>query len=295
MRYLVFSLLVVTSALSGCSLYYESQAKDMVQRQMDAMVFVEGGEFMMGNPGGWSVRSDTIPAHRVIVDDFYIQKYEVSQEDFELFMAVTGYEPSDSRYKDMKDEMPERFDNVLPAVTSWVDSNAFCLWLGKHTGKEVRLPTEAEWEYAARAQGQMLPYATENGEAIENVSMAAKTESSRYSVPSEKASLPNPPGVFPPNALGLYDMSSNVGEWVGDKYSDDYYQRSPIDNPKGPALGQIDIFEGLSYRVLRGGHYEEFEGNTTVTRRKGSERLAAKSRGFRCSWVGSVSSKSRHP
>ena len=74
MRYLVFSLLVVTSALSGCSLYYESQAKDMVQRQMDAMVFVEGGEFMMGNPGGWSVRSDTTPAHRVIVDDFYIQK-----------------------------------------------------------------------------------------------------------------------------------------------------------------------------------------------------------------------------
>ncbi|HBC36914.1 MAG TPA: hypothetical protein DC045_21925, partial [Marinobacter adhaerens] len=147
MRYHVISSLVVTSALSGCSLYYESQAKDLVQRQMDTMIFVEGGEFLMGNPGGWSVRSDTIPAHRVIVDDFYIQKYEVSQQDFELFMAVTGYEPSDSRYKDMKNKMPERFDNALPAVTSWIDSNAFCLWLGKQTGKEVRLPTEAEWEY----------------------------------------------------------------------------------------------------------------------------------------------------
>lgn len=283
MRYLVFSSLVVTSALSGCSLYYESQAKDMVQRQMDAMVFVEGGEFMMGNPGGWSVRSDTIPAHRVIVDDFYIQKYEVTQGDFELFMAVTGYTPSDSRYKDMKDEMPERFDNALPAVTSWVDSNAFCVWLGNHTGKEVRLPTEAEWEYAARDRGKMLPYATEGGEAIEDVTMAAKIEVSRYN-PSAKAVLPKPPGAFPPNALGLYDMSGNVGEWVGDKYSNDYYQTSPIDNPKGPAVGQTDIFEGSSYRVLRGGHYEEFEGNTTVTRRKGSETLAAKSRGFRCSW-----------
>jgi formylglycine-generating enzyme required for sulfatase activity len=283
MRYLVLSSLVATSALSSCTLYYESQAEAMVERQMDAMVFVEGGEFMMGNPGGWSVRSDTTPAHRVIVDDFYIQKYEVTQEDFDLFMAVTGYKPSDSRYKDMKDEMPERFDNALPAVTSWVDSNAFCVWLGNHTGKEVRLPTEAEWEYAARARGQMLPYATESGEAIEDVTMAAKIEVSRYYA-SAKAALPNPPGAFPPNALGLYDMSGNVGEWVGDKYSNDYYQRSPIDNPKGPAEGQRDIFEGFPYRVLRGGHYEEFEGNTTVTRRKGSETLADSSRGFRCSW-----------
>lgn len=72
-------LLISAIALPGCSSYYESQAKDMVERQMGAMVFVEGGEFMMGNPGGWSVRSDTIPVHRVVLDDFYIQKYEVTQ------------------------------------------------------------------------------------------------------------------------------------------------------------------------------------------------------------------------
>ena len=68
------SLLTGTTILSGCSFYYESKAEDMVQRQMDAMVFVEGGEFMMGNPGGWSVRSDTIPVHRVVLDDFYIHR-----------------------------------------------------------------------------------------------------------------------------------------------------------------------------------------------------------------------------
>ena len=123
MRYLVFSLLVVTSALSGCSLYYESQAKDMVQRQMDAMVFVEGGEFMMGNPGGWDGSKDSWPPHKVVLDDFYIQKYEVTQGDFELFMAVTGYEHSNSSYESLKDHSPDRFQSSFPAVVSWKDED----------------------------------------------------------------------------------------------------------------------------------------------------------------------------
>ncbi|KMQ75058.1 formylglycine-generating enzyme family protein [Marinobacter subterrani] len=282
MRYLVVSCLVATSTLSGCNLYYESQAEDMVQRQMDAMVFVEGGEFMMGNPGGWSVRSDTIPAHRVIVDDFYIQKYEVTQGDFELFMAVTDYKPSDDRYGDMRGENSERFEATLPAVASWSDAQAFCEWLGKRADAKVRLPTEAEWEFAARSRGQMPRYATGSGEAVEDVTMAAKVEYSRYSPPSDKVALPKPPGAFPPNGLGLYDMSGNVGEWVSDNYSHDYYEKSPVDNPKGPVEGQRDIFEELPYRVLRGGNYKEFHGNTTVTRQKGSETLAAETRGFRC-------------
>jgi len=283
MRYLVFSSLVLTSALSGCSLYFESQAKDMVQRQMDAMVFVEGGEFMMGNPGGWDGSRDSWPPHRVVLDDFYIQKYEVTQGDFELFIEVTGYEPSDDRYEDMRDKMSERFDDEFPAVASWVDAKAFCQWLGEHAGTKVRLPTEAEWEFAARSRGQMLRYATENGEAIEDVTMAAKVEHSRYAPPPYEVAMPNPPGTFPPNALGLYDMSGNVGEWVSDNYSEDFYEHSPVNNPKGPAEGQKDIFEGLPYRVLRGGNYENFLANTTISRRKGSQTLASEIRGFRCS------------
>lgn len=112
----------VMLATAGCSAYYEYQAKDMVERQMDAMVFVEGGEFMMGNPGGWSVRSDTLPAHRVVLDDFHIQKHEVTQGDFELFQAVTGYEHSDKFYDDYRDENPDRYDSELPAVASWTDA-----------------------------------------------------------------------------------------------------------------------------------------------------------------------------
>lgn len=280
--FLTFLLLSVIG-LPGCSSYYESQAKDMVERQMDAMVFVEGGEFMMGNPGGWDGSPNSWPSHKVVLNDFYIQKYEVTQRDFEAFMTVTGYESSDDRYDDMRDEMPERFDDELPAVASWVDANSFCRWLGEQTDTVVQLPTEAEWEFAARAQGQMLRYATENGEAIEGVTMAAGVKNSRYDTSPRKATMPTPPGKFPPNPLGLYDMSGNVNEWVRDNYSEDYYEKSPVDSPKGPAEGQRDIFEGLPYRVLRGGDYKNFLANTTVSRRRGSQTLASEVRGFRCS------------
>lgn len=279
MRYLVFSLLVVTSALSGCSLYYESQAKDMVQRQMDAMVFVEGGEFMMGNPGGWSVRSDTIPAHRVIVDDFYIQKYEVTQGDFELFMDVTGYKHSNNSYKTIRSDHPERFESNLPAVASWTDASEFCKWLGSQTDKKIRLPTEAQWEYAARSGGKMLRYATANGHAEEGVTMAARPSQYREQI----RTLPKPPGSYPANLIGLYDMSGNAAEWVRDYYRPDYYENSPIDNPEGPGSPIIESWSDEPFRILRGGDYKDFLGNTTVTRRKGIERATNESTGFRCS------------
>ncbi|TBW47984.1 hypothetical protein EZI54_21895 [Marinobacter halodurans] len=276
-----FALLTATT---GCSYYYESKADDMVQRQMDAMVFVKGGEFMMGNPGGWSVRHDTIPTHKVILNDFYIQKYEVTQGDFELFQAVTGYEHSDKYYDDERDEKPDRYKPELPAVASWKDASAFCRWLGEQSGKAVQLPTEAQWEFAARARGQMLRYATEDGEAEPNVTMAAGPERFTRDTSKRDSKLPVKPGSYPANPIGLYDMSGNVGEWVQDKYKEDYYKNSPAQNPQGPDEGQKDAFFGENYRVLRGGSYLDFIGNTTVTRRKGAESLSSEIRGFRCAY-----------
>jgi formylglycine-generating enzyme required for sulfatase activity len=287
MRYLVFSSLVVISALSGCSLYYESQAKDMVQRQMDAMVFVEGGEFMMGNPGGWSIRNDTIPAHRVVVDDFHIQKYEVTQGDFELFMEVTDYKHSNDSYEILREEHPERFQSNLPAVVSWTDASEFCRWLGSQTDKNIRLPTEAQWEYAARGGGKPFRYATENGAAEEGVTMAARPSQYRR----QKQALPQPPGSYPPNLLGLHDMSGNAAEWVRDYYRADYYERSPVNNPKGPESPIIESWSNEPYRILRGGDFKDFSGNTTVTRRKAIERVINESTGFRCSFSKSLTSE----
>lgn len=237
----------------------------------------------MGNPGGWDGSANSWPPHKVVLDDFYIQRFEVTQADYELFLAVAGYESSDERYDDMRAEKPGRFEGTLPAVASWEDADAFCQWLGRRAGKDVRLPTEAEWEFAARARGRMLRYATENGKAEAGVTMAAKAIPGRREPRPSEAAMPTPPGAFPPNPLGLYDMSGNVNEWVSDNYLESYYAQSPVDNPKGPTAGQRDIFEGLPYRVLRGGDYENFSANTTVSRRKGSQTLASEVRGFRCS------------
>lgn len=270
--------------LAGCS-PSESEIQDMVERQMDAMVFVEGGEFMMGNPGGWSVRSDTIPTFDVILDDFYIQKYEVTQGDFELFKSITGYSPTDQFYKKERSENPDRFAPDLPAVASWKDATAFCNWLGQQTGKNVDLPTEAQWEFAARGRGKMLQYATPDGEVIPDETMAAAP--SDYNSVGEKVRKlqPTPPGSFPPNPLGLYDMSGNAAEWVRDYYRKDAYkiakEKAPLRNPEGPETGEQGLFNEPQ-RVLRGGHFREFRGNTTATRLNMSESLASAITGFRC-------------
>ncbi|WP_203144011.1 formylglycine-generating enzyme family protein [Marinobacter mangrovi] len=276
-----FALLTVTT---GCSYYYDSKADDMVQRQMDAMVFVKGGEFMMGNPGGWSVRHDTWPPHKVKLDDFHIQKYEVTQGDFELFQTVTGYISSDKRYDERRDENPERYEAELPAVASWTDATAFCSWLADRSGKPVSLPTEAQWEYAARSEGKMLKYGTKSGEAKADINMAAGPDKNVSSSRERDEVLPLKPGSFPPNAIGLYDMSGNAGEWVFDYYQEDYYKNSQINDPRGPKTGHTSILPGQVERVWRGGSYQEFIGNTTVTRRSDPQDYAFGKTGFRCAY-----------
>ena len=210
----------------------------------------------------------------------------MTQGDFELFQAVTDYEHSDKFYDDYQDENPDRYDSELPAVASWTDAMAFCQWVGEMSDHPVTLPTEAQWEYAARARGQNLRYATKNGKAEAGITMAPKPPSHRYDDTPREEPLPNPPGTFPPNPIGLYDMSGNVAEWVRDYYREDYYENSPVNNPAGPEQAPEHTFEGETYtvNVLRGGDYQDFIGNTTVTRRKGSQDLGSESTGFRCSY-----------
>ena len=272
--------LLSTSLFIACT-STEEKVNDLLQRHMDSFVLVEGGSFMMGNPGlGWALGADSYPAHKVTLDSFSIQKYEVTQGDMDLFMEVTEYVSVYEHYDKTRDRAPKRFSEKLPAAAAWDDANAFCQWLSSLNGISINLPTEAQWEYAARSGGKMYQFATDTGKAVEDINMAAKSKG----IINNPDALPLPPGSFPPNPLGLYDMSGNVAEFVSDNYQPDYYQSSPINNPKGPDTPQTHSLQGNIYqeKVARGGRFFDFWGNTTVSRLNVTRTLVGLSYGFRC-------------
>lgn len=212
------------------------------------MVAVKGGCFQMGsNQGAASER----PPHQVCVNDFKLDKYEVTQSRFQAFM---GHNPA--RFKGA--------DRPVERVT-WHEAKEYCKKADK------RLPTEAEWEYAARGGTSTEYYwgnEFENGksnfcDSACDMNISAKNISDKY---------PNtaPVGSFPANPLGLYDMAGNVYEWVSDWMDDKYYMRSPKDNPKGPERTNPSDRKGGGVRkVLRGGAWNTNSDSQRSASRKG--------------------------
>jgi formylglycine-generating enzyme required for sulfatase activity len=182
------------------------------------MIGVEGGTFQMGSTDG---NSDEKPVHQVQLSSFSIGQTEVTQE---LWEAVMGTNPSS--WKGMK----------LPVEqVSWNDCQTFITKLNQLTGQKFRLPTEAEWEFAARGGTKSKGYKYSGSNTIGDVAWYWDNSSSMtHEVATKQA-----------NELGIYDMSGNVWEWCQDWYSNSYYSSSVINNPTGPTSG--------SNRVSRGG------------------------------------------
>lgn len=186
-------------------------------------LLVPAGCFQMGDGFGDGSPAEK-PPHEVCLDSFYLSKYEVTQGQWKKVMGVNP-----AHFKDCGDDCPVESVN-------WTEVQAFIAELGKMSGEAYRLPTEAEWEYAARSGGKMEKWA---GTSSEN----KLGDYAWYDANSLDRT--HPVGKKEPNALGLYDMSGNVWEWTSDFYADIYYQKSPRDNPRGPDEG-VD-------RSLRGG------------------------------------------
>ena len=187
-------------------------------------VAVKGGCFKMGDTFG-DGQNDEKPVHEVCVSDYSIGKYEVTQGQWQ---KVMGSNPSS--FSSCGDDCP--VENV-----SWDDVQGFLRKLNERRGGSVtrpyRLPTEAEWEYAARSGGKQEKFSGSND--IDAVAWYGSNSGSKTHLVGRKQA----------NGLGLYDMSGNVWEWVNDRYDSDYYGESPRDNPSGSTLD--------SYRVFRGG------------------------------------------
>ncbi|MDR1369559.1 MAG: formylglycine-generating enzyme family protein [Dysgonamonadaceae bacterium] len=215
-------IIVLGSLLAFCLTNVYGQGNTKRHPAEPEMVFVESGTFLMGTAtgqGGREAKDTESPQHSVTVSSFNISKYVVTQGQWKLLM---GKEPSGNT----------KGDNLPVENVSWNDAQEFIRFLNTATGKNYRLPTEAEWEYAARGGAKSKGYKYSGSNNLIDV---AWFDEGGYSL--------NPVGTKMPNELGIYDMSGNVWEWCGDWA--EIYTASSQRDPKGPSSG--------SFRVKRGG------------------------------------------
>jgi formylglycine-generating enzyme required for sulfatase activity len=214
---------------------------------------IPAGDFLMGAADG---SEDERPAHRVSVGEFLIGRFPVTQDEYARFVRATGHPAPDlreppliasgadglfrdlaARYVWREGNPPDGHGSHPVVLVRYEDAAAYCRWLTESIRQLVRLPTEAEWEKAAR--GGMTGYKYPWGNEI---------DPSRGNFLADPAAKPKrgtrPTGTYPPNAYGLYDMAGNVWEWVSDWYSRDYYAGGEAVDPKGPASGTLRIVRG---------------------------------------------------
>ena len=236
LNYIYISLIAIVVSLmaSSCDEYFdiEPNAKNQeftVNGVSFEMVFVEGGSFIMGATfeQGGDAEGDEKPAHQVTLSDYMIGKTEVTQE---LWQAVMGSNPSSFKG-----------DNLPVERVSWNDCQEFIEKLNIATkdirpkGMVFQLPTEAEWEYAARGGNHTKGFKYSGSNNIDNVAWYDSNSSSKTHTVATKSA----------NELGLYDMSGNVWEWCSDWYGD--HSTGSQTNPKGPTSGSFRVFRGGSW------------------------------------------------
>lgn len=217
--------LILTITLSLCCGEVFAKQKKEFTDPITGMefVFVKGGCYQMGDTFG-DGGPDERPVHEVCVDGFYIGKYEVIQGEYQ---KITGKNPS--RFKNG--------DRYPVEQVSWVDTQVFIRELNNRSHRTFRLPTEAEWEYAARSgSNKKEKYA--GSSSIDSIAWYSDNSGGKT----------HQVGTKNPNSLGIYDMSGNVFELCRDWYGEEYYKNSPRTNPKGPSSGSV--------RVVRGGCWD---------------------------------------
>ncbi len=255
-------LLVVLCPWTGISDAAEPSAGQLQKgAPFPGMVYIPGGTFQMGTTSG---RTPEGPVHEVTVGPFWMDQYEVTVEEFARFVGATGhvtvaeqagiskrFDVASGQWEDVKGtdwRHPDGPDSVArprEPVTqvSWQDAVAYSLWAVK------RLPTEAEWEFAARGGLEQAQYPWGDELRPDGRFMANWWQGS---FPSENLKTDGyagraPVGQFPANGYGLHDMTCNVWEWCADWYAPDYFAHSPKVNPTGPDAGEKRIVRGGSF------------------------------------------------
>jgi iron(II)-dependent oxidoreductase len=220
---------------------------------VEELILIPAGEFLMGSDSD----GDHNPAHNVYIDSFYIDKYEVTNAQYLEFCEATDHKLPQFWGKDEFRSGPGYPDHPVIGL-SWRDAAEYAKWRGK------RLPTEAEWEYAAR--GGLVGKKYPNGDTL---------DPSHGNHSKSELGGPMAVGSYAANGYGLHDMQGNVLEWVQDYYEADYYSSSPTSNPKGPEAGRFRIMRG-------GGWYSGPYCNQVHFRNALPENWVDFNLGFRC-------------
>ncbi|MGB0033667.1 MAG: SUMF1/EgtB/PvdO family nonheme iron enzyme [Candidatus Sulfotelmatobacter sp.] len=193
------------------------------------LVSISGAWFLMGSASGQDCER---PVHRVWVDAFQLAATQVTNAEYAHFLRSTGSQPppfwTDKNFSDPQQPV---------TGVSWFDANDYCQWLSSQTGLAYRLPSEAEWERAARGdlEQQDFPWGNDPPQSLPDYATRWQTG-------------PEPVARYAPNAFGLYNICDNVHEWCSDWYDPNYYAISPDHNPRGPEPGQRKASRGGSWR-----------------------------------------------
>jgi formylglycine-generating enzyme required for sulfatase activity len=225
--------------------FFVNSSFSKLEKASTEVVLVQGGTFKMGDTVDGSDEDDERPVHEVTVKSFYIGKFEVTFADYEQFCTETErMVPPDGGYGK---------ENRPVINTSWFDAVEFCNWLSKKEGLSMayttegatnvtcnfsangyRLPTEAEWEYAAKGGNKSKNYVFSGSNSIKDVGWYTENADGKTQSGGGKS----------PNELGIFDMTGNVWEWCWDWYERKYYAASVKDNPTGPKTGTAKVLRG---------------------------------------------------
>ncbi len=218
---------------------------------------IPAGDFLMGAA---DADDDERPVHRVFVGEFFIDRFPITHDEYARFIRATGYPApavrslplvaSGGRHSVFRDlAAPYVWENDQPppghgshpvVLVRYDEALAYCQWLSTEINRVVRLPTEAEWEKAARGgiEGQRYPWGDDLDASCCNFLTDPAVKRQRGTRPT---------GTYPPNAYGLYDMCGNVWEWVADWYGAEYYGFGDMRNPRGPDTGNMRVVRGGSW------------------------------------------------
>ncbi|PVY76000.1 formylglycine-generating enzyme required for sulfatase activity [Tamilnaduibacter salinus] len=303
---------LLVALVGGCSdvmidsVVSPEQVRDVVERNIANLVYVEGGTFMLGDVGVLdgspytTLNDHSKPPVEVTLNSYSISKYETTWGDFVLYLKdvdrIQNY-TKEAGYTTAaivpitsnQDLLSPNYYKKPARSPNYHEAKGYCDWLAEKSGLPFALPTEAQWEYAARSRGRNVPYATDDG-TLENDTYLQRPEQyidpetppsgnalGHSSLTQERRAV----GSYPPSPLGLYDMTGNLAEWTQDWFDPDHYQHIDSTNPGGP---EQPLDSENPEKVVRdyAGRGDLWGGAGTVFARSGENINTSFNNGFRC-------------